>query len=69
MVEIQGRNKLYVLNLCRIFWQMEETYRRILIFHMDDTQPPNWNDIEPSDQLLKNKGVPVHNMKYFDQVN
>lgn len=60
-------NTLYIQHLCRIVWQVHETYGKFLLFHVSDNGPLNWNDAESSVQFLK--GVPVDNGMYFDHLH
>jgi hypothetical protein len=53
----------------RIFGEVDETYGRFLLFHVDDSEPPNWNDVEPSFQFLINTGVSVDDIRCFDRLN
>jgi len=32
------------------------------------SEPPKWNDVEPSVPFLINKGVPIDDVKCFDQL-
>jgi hypothetical protein len=48
---------------------VHEIYGRVLLFHVDDSEPPNWNEIQPSVPFLISKGVSIHDMRCFEQRN
>lgn len=48
--------------------EMDGTHGGVLLFHVDGSEPPDWNDIEACIKYLREKGVPVDDAKCFDQV-